>query len=163
MKKHCTGGFTILELIIYMGIFSMILLIVVQIFGVSLDILGESQAKSTVAQDGEYLNLRLGYDIKMAEDILQPAGAGDVSDQMQIVINGETFSYYLVNGKLKLANNSGVNDLNGFDTTVSDLSFKKIGFENGKDSVVVSFTISSVTLNRGKVETRAFYTAYGLR
>lgn len=156
-------GFTLLELIIYMGIFSMVLLILVQIFGVALDIMGESQAKSTVAQDGEYINLRLGYDIKRAESVSVPLGIGEESNNLQIVINGENFSYALVNGMLTTTNNAGAFDLNGFDTTVSNLNFKKIGYENGKDNIVLSFTISSKTLNRGKVETRNFQTAFALR
>lgn len=163
MKKITNYGFTLLELIIYMGIFSMVLLILVQIFGVALDIMGESQAKSTVAQDGEYINLRLGYDIKRAEKVVLPSALGGESQNLQIVISGENYSYSLVNGKLKITNNAGADDLSGFDITVSNLKFKRLGYENGKDNIVVSFTLSSKTLYRGKTETRNFQTAFGLR
>lgn len=159
MKK----GFTLLELIIYMGVFSMILLILVQIFGVALDIMGESQAKSTVSQDGEYINLRLGYDIKRAESVNVPLAIGEERETLEIVINGENYRYSLVNGVLILTNNSGSFDLSGFDTVVSNLKFKKLGYENGKDSVTVSFTLSSKTLYRNKTETKNFQSAFGVR
>jgi prepilin-type N-terminal cleavage/methylation domain-containing protein len=163
MRKNNSRGFTLIELIIYMGIFSMVLLVLVQIFGIVLDVMGESQAKSSVSQDEEYINLRLGYDIKRAASITTPSALGEERDNLQIVINGENYSYRVTNGKLQITNNSGTDDLNGFDTTVSNLKFKKIGYEDGKDNVIITYTLSSNTIYRGRTEVRSFQTTFGLR
>ena len=165
MKKrnNYNNGFTLIELIIYMGIFSMVLLIMVQLFGSVMDVLTESQAKSSVTQDEEFINLRLDYDLKRASSVVSPSNLGDSSQSLQISVNGETYVYSLSNGKLVLSNNSGVYSLNGFDTTVTNLNFKKVGFANGKNSIVVTYTLTSNTLYRGRAETKNFRTISSLR
>lgn len=165
MKNRETkrNGFTLIELIIYMGIFSMVLLILIQLFGSVMDVLTESQAKSSVTQDEEFINLRLDYDLKRASSVVAPSNLGDSSQSLQISVNGETYVYSLSNGKLVLSNNSGVYSLNGFDTTTTNLNFKKVGFANGKSSIVITYTLTSHTLYRGHAETKNFRTISSLR
>lgn len=156
-------GFTIVELLMYMAIFSILLLVLIQIFTSILDVQQESQTTSSVYQDGEFILARLKFDIQRAQSITLPSGLGSQNPSLQITIDGIDFIYNLDNGNLLLVNNLGTASLNGFDTLVSNLNFKRIGNENGKDTIVVVFTLTSKTVQRGGPQIKNFQTTVGFR
>jgi type II secretory pathway pseudopilin PulG len=165
MKKifKSQKGFTIIELIIYLGIFPIVLLTLTQVFGLVLDTLSESQAKSSILQDSEYVVSRLSYDIRRADQVLLPANLGEEGASLQISMDGENYLYSLNDSNLQLTNDSGSELLNGYDTIVSDLKFTRLGNQEGKDTISLSFTITSKTLYRGRPEAKTFQTTFGLR
>src|SRR3989344_6301854 len=89
-------GFTLIELIIYMGLLVILLSVLTSIFMSSLDVQLESQANSAVEQDGSYILSRLAYDIHRAEAISipdMPGSPGDQADNFRIVVNSVNYSY----------------------------------------------------------------------
>src|SRR3990167_8355868 len=57
-------GFSILEIVMYMGILSVLLFIFTDIFVSMLDVRSESLANSSVVQDARFMLSRFSYDIK---------------------------------------------------------------------------------------------------
>ncbi len=162
-KKQSILGFTLLELVLYIGIFSILLMVFVQFFSSILDVGQESAAISSVNQDSQFILDRLSFDIHRAQSIASPGALGEITNSLQIVIDGINYTYYLGSGNLLLSNDSGINMLNGFDTTVSNVTFRKIGNIGGKDTIVIGLTLTSKVLRKGVAEVKNFQTAIGLR
>lgn len=159
--KH--QGFTLLELLLYMGILSILLLVFMQIFTSSIDVQQESESASSVSQDAEFILQRLTYDIQRSNTVTVPAVLGGESNSLQIVIDGVNYTYTVSNDDLLLANDIGTDSLNSFDTIVSNLIFKRLGGDKGKNSIVVTFTLTSKIVRQAGVKAKNFQTTIGLR
>src|SRR3989344_3800829 len=138
-------GFTVVELLIFMGILASFLGILTQIFHSTIDVELESTSTSHVNLGAEYLITRMGYDIRRASSITTPSSAGATTSSLVIVIGGDTHTYSVDTGHLILTNSSGSDFLTGTGTTVSDFTVTRLGPSIGKSSLRVSFTLTSVT------------------
>src|SRR5260221_10945575 len=83
---HFQRGFTLMELLLYMGIFSVLLVVLMQLFTSILSLHAESQATSSVDQDGNFALMRLAYDIHRSSSIVTPA-LGASSRTLTLKIN----------------------------------------------------------------------------
>lgn len=160
--KH-GAGFTFVELLLYMGILALLLLVQTQIFTSVLGVRLESEANSEVAQDARYIMARLIYDINRAENITQPATPSDQTDSLGLIINGELHTYSQSGENLLLTNNLETNNLNSYGSRISNLSFKRLGNQNGKNTVTVLLTLTSLTRKDSGYETRNIKFSSGLR
>ena len=159
-------GFTLIELLIYMGILSILLAALSQIFGSIIDSQLESEATSSVQQDGRFIFSRLAYDINRAQDsagIIQPASLGATSTALQLNIDGVSYTYSLNGGNLELAEGAVTNALNSSETTVSNLSFTRLGNSGGKNTVQIEYTVTSKIIQPKGLETKDFQTTIGIR
>lgn len=163
-KKFSTQkGFSLIELVMYMGILSILLFMLTDILTSTLNVRAESQTNSSIVQDGRFLVARLAYDIERAESISIPAVPGDTSNSLQISLLSISNTYSLSNGQLILQNNTGSNVLNSIDTTISNLTFKRIGNVGGKNSIQINFTVNSTTQRASGFETKNYQTTIALR
>lgn len=164
MKKLNRRGFTIVELIIYMGILSILLMVLTDTFASILEVRKESEAVTAVEQDGNYILAKLFYDISHAQSIGTPASLGTSSNTLQLTIGGVSNTYSLSGGNLQVVNNHGTNVLNGIDSSVSNLSFLRLGNIGGKDTIQMTFTVTSRIVRSGGItETKTYQTSAGLR
>ena len=162
--KHCKNkGFSLIELLLYMGLFSIFLITLTQIFSSALELKLESESTSTVQQDSRYILERLSYDINRADSITTPAAIGTQEQLLSLVISGQTYSYTLSGNTFTLTNPSGTFQLNGFNTRVTNLSFLRVGNSGGKNSVRITYTINSLTNQKKGVETKTIQTTLGIR
>ena len=53
--------------------------------------------------------------------------------------------------------------LNGFNTRVTNLSFLRVGNSGGKNSIQISYTINSLTIQNKGTETKTIQTTLGIR
>jgi type II secretory pathway pseudopilin PulG len=164
VNKNLQSGFTIVETILYLGLLSMLLAVLSGTFGMIMDTQLEYEATSSVEQDSRYLFSKLSYDINNADSIVVPAALGDENPTLQLTNDGTTYTYGL-DGNGNLIVSSGISDdqLNGFDTTLSNLNFKRLGNPDGKNSIQLSFTINSRTIKTSGQETKTINTTIGTR
>lgn len=165
-KINLKIGFTLVELLLYMGIFTILLTVTLQMFGSIFDVQLESQATSAVEADGRFILTRFSYDLSAAQSISVPVAPGNSDPTLSIIINGQTFTYSLNNGNLLLQNQgAGTSDqLNSSETSVSDVSFLRLaGGTGGKDVVQMSFTLTSEVTQRSGKEVTTFQTTAGIR
>lgn len=161
--KACKG-FTFIELIVYMGILTILLTVLSSIFTSILNVQFESTATSSVNQDGRYLLSKLLYDVKSSSAILVPANPGTVSSTMQVTINSINYTYSASSsGNLQVVNNSTgeTNVLNSYDTSISGLTFTRIGNGGSSDTMRVAYTVTSRTKENSGYETKSFQTTLG--
>ena len=62
-----------------------------------------------------------------------------------------------------MTNNQGTFRLNSEGTTVSDLNFQRIGIGPGKDTIIVSYTVTSTQKRKKGPEVKNYQTTIKLR
>ena len=164
MKKIKQHGYTLIELLIYMGIFSILIISLFQLFTSILDSQAESDTTASVSEDGKFLLSRLSYDIQQSSAITTPASIGSSGNSLQLTIAGINYTYTVNNGNLVLTNSLEANaPLNGYNTTVSNVSFTRLGNTTGKQVITLTFTLTSKTTRQSGPEVKTFQTTIGVR
>ena len=162
--KRPTSGFTLVELIIYMGLLMIMILIFTQIFASIIDNQLGSRNTSNTADDGRYIYSRFIYDVSRAQSITQPSVFGSSSATLTMVIGGSNYTYSLDNSnKLILTDAFGSESLNGEGSSVSALLFTKVGTSSAKPTIQMKFTIKGAVIRSGIVDQQDFQTTAGLR
>lgn len=157
------AGFTLVELLIYMGILSVILIVLTDILVAAFGVQASSQSTSQVAQDGRYIYSRLIYDINQASDVSTPSALGNTTNTLTLNKDGTTYTYALSGANLVVTDNSGTYQLNSVDTSLSSLQFQRIGNPGGKHTFRISFTVNGIINLNGRFDSKAFLTTAGLR
>jgi prepilin-type N-terminal cleavage/methylation domain-containing protein len=157
------AGFTLIELLMSMALMGMFLVVLTDVVSSTLDVQTESEAVSSVSEDGRFVLARLDYDIQRATSITTPAALGASGSSLVLVIGGVNNTYALSGGNLQLTNASGSTNLNSNDSTVSGLSFQKVGNSGGKETIRVSYTVTSVAQTDQGQDARSFTTTFGRR
>ena len=157
------AGFTLVELLVAMGLMGGFLVVLTDIVSTTLDVQTESESTSALSEDGRFFLARLDYDIQRATSISTPAIIGSTATSLALVIGGVTHTYAVSGDNLQLANPTGTTNLNSNDTTVSGVSFRKLGNSGGKDTIRASFTITSVVQTDQGQDSRSFTTTFGRR
>lgn len=158
-------GVSLIELIIYMALFSVLLLMLLQMFTTILNAQLESQATSSVTVDGLFIENRFAYDILRASSIATPSTYGASGSTLHITGTSLDNTYTINNGNLQLTNNltSTIDNINSVDTSISNLTFTKIGTSSGKSTVQIKFTLTSNVTKRSGAEVKTYQTTIGRR
>lgn len=162
ISKACKG-FTLIEILIYMGLFSMFMVVLTNIFISSLDVKLGSEANSATLTDGRFILARLEHDVSAAQAISTPAALGEVGDSLTLTNLGDTLTYTLDGTDLILTDSTSSGKLNSSETKVTSLNFHKIGNADGGETVQINMTLESTTAQRGKTEIRDYQTTIGVR
>ncbi len=160
-------GFTLVELLIYMGLLSLFLLVLTSIFASILDVQLESQASSSVEEDGRFILARLTYDFGRAKAIVSPATLGSSATSLILNINGINNTFSLSGQDLILTDNTGSNKLNSFDDNVSNLNFTYLANSAAESTISATiranFTLTSKVSRKNGPEAKTLQTTLGLR
>jgi len=163
-KSKLQRGFTLIELIIYGGMLSILLGVFVTLFGSIVDAQLDSQATSSVQQDGQYLMTKLSHDIMNASSISTPATVGTSTQSLQISIDSASLTYSLdANNNLILTTSSGSDQLNSYATEISGLSFVRRGNVGGKNSVTFTYTVTGKTQRTSGPESVSYTSTASIR
>lgn len=156
---HQQAGFTIVEMLVYMGVSAFLLVSLSQIFALVGKLRLESQSSSTLQEDGTYLLSRLSYDIARSDSFTVP-----VENELRLVIGGNTYRYYVDSNRLKLSVTGlpGSDSVTAKDVNISDLKFLKLSGVT-YDNVHISFTLTSAVNQMSGHESRKFITTIGNR
>lgn len=157
------GGFTVVELIIYMGLLTVLLTVITQMFLSVIDVQLESEATPSIQQDGRFIVARLSHDIKRAEDITYPISLGASGGSLQLTMNSVPYTYSVVSGNLQLNDNTNTDIINSYDSIISGLTFQRLGNAGGDNTIKITFTLTSRTVPKSGPKTQNFETTVGLR
>jgi type II secretory pathway pseudopilin PulG len=166
VKKNINNkGMTLIELVIYIGLLILLLSVLSSIFSAIVDVQLNSNSTSSVDQDGTYILAKFNHDVASSSAMLVPATPGSQSATLQLTVNSINYSYSInTNNNLQILNGSTsqTDVLNSYNTSVSGLSFTRIGNGGNSDTVEVSFTVKSKIEERsGKYESKSFQTTLG--
>lgn len=158
-------GMTLIELTIYTGLLLLLLSVLSSIFSAIVDVQLDSNSTSAVDQDGTYILAKMNHDVASSSAMLVPATPGSQSATMQLTVNSINYTYSInSNNNLQILNGSTSQSdvLNSYNTSVSGLSFTRIGNGGNSDTVQVSFTVKSRILERSNTyESKSFQTTLG--
>ncbi|KKT40276.1 hypothetical protein A3K29_02695 [Candidatus Collierbacteria bacterium RIFOXYB2_FULL_46_14] len=150
-------GFTIVELLIYMGVSAIILVSLTQVFVMIGRLRLESQSYSLLQQDGVYLLSRLSYDVARSGSISTP-----ILGAQGNVLQTDKVRYFLDSNRLRITDSVGTEFLTGGDITISNLNFHHL--DGGThENVRVSFTLTSQIKEPSGLQTKDFSTTVGTR
>lgn len=162
MKRKLQRGVTMIELLMYMGLLSILIGVLSTLFVTILETQTESSTTSTVDQDSRYILARMNYDMHHAQQIILPSTPGQSATTLQIRINSVDYTYSLNSGNLQLTVSSQAANLNSSLSTISNVSFQRIGDGDTDDTIRFNFTVTSKRQLPSGPETRSFQTTYGL-
>jgi len=152
MKKN--SGVTIVEILLYLGLLSIFLVILVDVFVTGANFKLESESTSTLQSDSQFILAKLANDVANADSI------GALGSTLTL----SSGTYSLVDGDLVLTVAGQSAKLNGIDTRLNSISFAELGNIGGVPTVRINFEIESRIAKEGKVpEKRSFQTTLGLR
>ncbi len=147
INKSLQQGFTVIEILLYMGIFSILLIVLMQFFTMILSTHAESQSTSSIDQDARFILNRLSYDIHDATTVSSPTLGSSCTwpavPGCQLVFSNGTYS--VVSGDLNLTQGGVANVLNSNKTTLTSITFETRGNSaaGSKKSVQIKFTLQS--------------------
>ena len=156
-------GFTLVEMVIYMGILSLLLVVFIDLFALLVSKQLETESLSAVQQDSNYLLSRLTYEFGRANNISLPANPGSPSAKLQLLIGSTLYDYYASSSSFIATSSGSTNQLNSSDTTISNLTFQRLGIGNTKDVIQVKCDITSKVMQQSGYEVTHFSTTLGTR
>ena len=163
LRRLGQSGVTFVEMLLVMGLLAIFLVILTTIFTSTLDVQNQTDSYSATVSDGRFIMSRLNYDIARATAITTPAALGGSGAGLVMTVNATTYTYALVGSNLQLTAGANSGNLNGDGTSVSNLSFQRIGNSGGKDTIRYSFTLTSTTLHERRADTQTFTSTAELR
>ena len=146
-------GFTLIEILIVMGLLSIFLVVLATLFTASVDVQNRSRNYSSVATDGRYLMARLDYDITRASAVTTPAALGASSNTLTLTINGTAYMYTVNGGRLQLTDGSGTDYLTTNGNIISGASFTKLGNAGGLETIRYTFTLTGTAVSGTHTQT----------
>jgi len=158
MRKLSTNqfGVTLVEMLITMGLLAFFLVITASMFTATIDTQNQSTGYNAVLSDGRFIMTRLNYDIARATAISTPTSLGGSASSLVMTVGGNTYTYALSGNNLQLTDNIGTANLNGNGTTISSLTFQRLGNTSGKDTVRYTFTVTSTARHNSGTDVQIF-------
>jgi len=157
-------GFTVIEMVIYIGTLAIFMAILTQIFTSILNVRTKTESTSSLEQDSKYVLSRLVYDINRAQSITRPVNLGGQESRLEITIDGNPYSYFISDNNLMMTDTTGTYALNSNGTTVSGLNFQRLGPAlTGRNTIQVNLTITSASLSTTGVDQNLIQTTVGTR
>ena len=161
--KLNNSGTTLIEILIVMGLLSVMLVVIATIFTSSADVQKQSNSYSATISNGRFIMARLNYDIAHASSVITPSTFGATNSSLEIVVGGNDYTYSLSGNNLQLTDNIGTDNLNSDDVHISGLSFQEIGASGINPSIQYSFTATSVSHDAGNYDTQTFTSSEDIR
>ena len=160
MKKR---GVTLIELVIYMSILSVLLLFFTDMFATLINKQLETESLSNVQQDANYLLSRFSYDFGRAASISLPAAPGAPANSLRLLIGSTFYSYSVSSGNL-IVEHGGVQDtMNSSEVAISNPTFQRLGLGNSHDAIRITFDVTSKVKQQAGYDVTHFSTTLGIR
>jgi len=156
-------GFSLVELIIYMGLSTVILTVTAGLFIAILESQTRSQVMTAMEQDSQYLLSKITYEIHQADEITIPISLGGQGSQLQVITSGQPISFQLNNQTLSITKNSVTSQLHSSLTQVTEFQISRLGNVDGLQAVSVLFNLESLNQTTGGAQTKQYQTTVSLR
>ena len=165
--KSKQKGTSLIELLLYFALLSIILIIAVDLMIRTGEFGMEASGQNVLQEDARFIGNRFGHDIHQAGAITTPANLGQTTSVLTITVGSETHTYSLNNNNLEYQEIVGPNtqtaNLNSNLTRINSISFQRLGNTNGKHTIKITFEIEDLKAKKGGPLKKTFETVVGLR
>lgn len=144
----------------------LLMLFLVYLHGIFFSVLEQqlrSQSISFLQQDAQFLLSRLQYDVSRATTILTPASLGDDTNVLELLIDGQSYTYSVLDGNLILTTATTSASLNSHASSVSSLNFRRVGNVSGKPFVSIEMGLSSRIEEKTGLRSISQQATFGIR
>lgn len=141
-KKH-QSGFSLVEILIYMALMGIFMTVLLDIFVTTLNIKLGSERTSSLNQDMRFVLQKISYEIANADSVTIPA-TGSASTTLRLTSPTGTKIFASSSGNLVLTASGATMNLNGPDTTLTEISFQNVSVSGLKPAVKFTFTLNSL-------------------
>ena len=154
------------ELLIYIGLLTLFLTVLTTLFVSIFKLQLTTQSTSSLTQDTRFIIARMGYDIENAKNISVPSALGQTTNSLTFTDSGDHALIYELDGDNLTLNGTPIN---GLDTSISSITFQKIGTQPPASAtpppptIQVKFTINSNIIEESGPRSQDIQTTYGLR
>jgi hypothetical protein len=155
-KRPLNSGTTVVELILYIGLLSIFILLLFNLFSSLLSSQTRSVAVSLIQTNGNFILTKLTHDINQADSIVSPATLDTPVTTMTLKNGTNNVTYSVVDKRLVLSDATGNHNLNDVDTTFSNFIVRRLGNTGGKQGLEISFTITSNVTDNSNIKTKDF-------
>lgn len=140
-------GFSLLELLLYITIISIVTLIVAGTFVSFNRGRGQVETKSEVDSAMNFAIEKISQDVRSATAVTVPATAGTSADNLALTISGTTVNYCLVSGQVRKGS-SGTCDASSEAITGNTVNFSSAAFTKIENTnSLLSKTVTSIEIN----------------
>lgn len=136
-------GFTLVELLLYMALFTGFLTILSGLFISTLETQSEATATSRLTQDSWYLSSRFQYDLYRTTAITTPATIGEETTTLTLTNDVSPVTYSLVGNQLMITRDSITAPLLSEGIEAAGLRFKRLGVDGGGSTIQVHLDLRS--------------------
>ena len=164
-KTNYSKGYSVVELVIYVTLFILISVVVIQSLIFVMKTYANARSFRTLQQNGELVMERITREIRQANTV-SVAGSVFGSSPGTLTISGTdsggtpyTDVFSVASGALQLAVNGVISNLSSSEVTVSNLTFWNISTA-GSEAVRVQLSLTTTNI---PVVTKSFYTTVILR
>jgi type II secretory pathway pseudopilin PulG len=166
LKKYKKGA-TLIELLIYFSILSILLVIVIDLMLRSGEFSLETSTRSSLQEDARFIVNRLTFDIHQADSISNPGSLGESGGTLILAVGADTHTYTLAGTSLEYQETVGAStttaNLNSNQTQVNSLTFERLGNLGGKPTIKVTFELETTKREKGGPKQKTFETVVGTR
>lgn len=137
-------GFSFMELIIYIAIFAIFLMVIVNIFSIIVSGSAKEEARVEVGQNLRFAVEKITDEMHSASDITQPAIDGTSGNVLILTVNGIPTQFDISDGTLQKTKGAIAENITS-DKVVVDVSsdiFSRVGNINAKPAIQIILTIS---------------------
>lgn len=163
LTKKCHSGFTLVELLVYFGLFAILLVVINGLFITSLEQQSVDSARSALQQESEYVLAKLKYDIYNADAVILPANGGDQSQSLELSTDGTTSTYALNAGRLTKASGGATWFITSSQVEIQALQFENQSGSSENQTIGLNITINSNQAGERTSATREISTSVTLR
>lgn len=159
----CLAGVTLVELLIYIGLFMGFMVLLSGLFVSILQVRQESIETARIEQDSQYLYQRLHHDLNQSLNVIEPAENGAVSSSLVLETTEGEITYFLENNQLMIASELvEAQALSSSEVEVTQLSFLRLGNDEGLPTITAKLTLTS-SWPGSQPETRELVYTFGTR
>lgn len=143
MKKN-EKGLTIIETLLYMGLFAILLTVFTQVFVSMLETQLASESFSYISGDSKFIEQKITNLLRESDSVVSPT-AGNSSGTLQVVANSITYTVTLSGTDLVLNDGTGSYNINSENTTIDSFT----ATNSGDEILEVGIQVTSNVIKEG--------------
>jgi|SRR3990172_1600740 len=153
-------GTSLIEVILYIALFSIIIIVVVDLLITSGSLKTESESQSALLIDAGFITSRLNYEIRNLDTITTPVLSGPTTNSLVLTNGTETHTISLSGNNMLYQKTIGLAttsaNLNTSLTSVSLLTFQPLGNSGGKLSIKINFVLTEVKASQQGNQSKSY-------
>lgn len=151
-------GFTLVELLVYFALFSILLVVITNLFIDALAQRDRDSLRSSLQQESEYVLAKLRHDVLNADAIIHPALSGESSPTLELDVGGDTYTYSLDSQRLLESGPDQQSYLTSNNLRVSDFEVENRSGTATSQTVTITFTLTATQLDGSEYGSRVLST-----